>query len=448
MPNLAQQPGVRTTQQLTMTPELRQSVRLLQMSGPELLQEVERQLESNPLLERQEAEPLVPAQPAGDADARKTAHEPIVPDTLFQHLLQQLRLLGLADAEFAIGCALIGALDERGYLCEAPEALAPVCRDLLGAAVPPDWPQPRQVLAVLRQIQQFDPAGVAARDLVECLQLQLEALPAATPWRLQAHAWLASMRSGQGLQALPTPALPPGMQGIGILLRQLDPAPGARFADASAGSSSAADLPDVIASRHHGGWQVTPNPILQPTLRIDAGYAGLIRTVADAAARTYLSSRLREARWLLRGLQNRQATLARVVHSILALQDDFFRHGAQAMKPLVLADVADDTGLHVSTVSRAIAGKFLLVPGSGLHALQYFFSSGVPGRHGERCSSTAIQARIRRLVASESACAPLSDSRLAQLLNADGIQVARRTLAKYREDAGIPSSRARKARPG
>ena len=458
-----------TTQQLSMTPQLQQAIRLLQLSSIDLLAEIQQQLDSNPLLEQEDPDFDAATPESQDAD-NHTSEEPAYEDdwselsfagngdysgddddapqeqgkaaaqTLADHLLWQLRLARLSQLDFAIGYCLIDALDTRGYLVEPLEDVAEACRQLLGDACPEDSPEEDEIIAVLHRIQQFEPTGVAARSLSECLRLQLHALPEATPYRQEALTLLTKL--GDKADARLLASLRPDDPATGqllALLRQLDPAPGESFIE----TEEEVILPDVIVSRQRGRWQARLNPQLQPKLSINRYYAEMAQSSSDAKAGQYLRDQLQEARWFIKSLQSRQETLLKVSRTLLTLQQDFFNYGEEAMKPLVLADVAEKVGMHESTISRVTTQKYMHTP-RGLFELKYFFSSHVATDGGGECSSTAIRAIIKKLVTAEDPRKPLSDNKLTDLLNEQGIQVARRTVAKYREALRIPSSSERK----
>lgn len=443
-----------------MTPQLQQAIRLLQLSSMDLLTEIQQQLDSNPLLEREEQDDIIEETEAsvdepdyeddwsslsfagsGDnTDDDTPDNGKAEAQTLAAHLLWQLRLARLSELDFAIGYCLIDALDERGYLTEPLADIASACQQLLGDACPPDSPEDDEVIAVLHRIQQFEPTGVAARSLSECLSLQLAALPENTPYRSEALTLIK--RLGDKADARLLASLNPqdaATQQLLALLRQLNPAPGESFIEAA----EEIVLPDVIVSRHKGRWQARLNPQLQPRLSINHFYADLSQRTDDANAGQYLRDQLQEARWFIKSLQSRQETLLKVSRTLLELQQDFFNYGDEAMKPLVLADVAAKVGMHESTISRVTTQKFMHTP-RGLFELKYFFSSHVATDGGGECSSTAIRAIIKKLVTAEEPKKPLSDNRLTELLNEQGIQVARRTVAKYREALRIPSSSERR----
>lgn len=440
---------LKASQQLSMTPQLQQAIRLLQLSRTELLEEIRDKLDSNPLLEEagvdnsgndasdvqgvdtpaDEWDQLSFGSGGGEEDELAPEGGRPAPETLRDHLLWQLGLTRLSPTDLAIGYALIDAIDERGYLVSPLDEIADACREWL-----PEPPEEDEILAVLHAIQQFEPTGVGARHLAECLTLQLQALPADTPHRSDALALLAKL--GQGLDARALKGMTLGSELL-ALLRQLDPAPGESFSEAS----DDALLPDVIVRRHEKGWQVFLNPQTLPKLGINRHYAALARNEGNTGQ--YLRGQLQEARFFIRSIENRQETLLKVARAIVELQRGFFEYGEEAMKPLVMTEVAKAVGMHESTISRVTAQKYMLTP-RGLFELRFFFSSHVETEDGGECSSTAIRAIIKKLVADEDPRKPLSDSRLETLLKAQGIQVARRTIAKYREALRIPSSSERK----
>ena len=462
-------------QHLVLTPQLRQSLHFLQLSAHELEAELAEAVESNPLLdwaesapapadsvqderepqdagdERREdsrdAEPAVEWERgeewptsgarAGSGDADMDAAERVAAgETLHDYLQWQLQLSQLSPHQLRIGLALVDAIDDDGYLRETPEAISAALRpDVVADA--------DEVLAVLRQLQRLDPPGVGARDLGECLALQLDALPAATAGRE-----LALRIAAGAIERLPKV----GRDGLARelqvpaedidealhLLRSLDPRPGARHGDLAVDTYV---VPDCNIRRRNGVWEVAlPN---QPWARlgIHQGYERMLQHAAGDDA-SYLRSRLQEARWLLKNLQARGDTLLKVVRCVVRQQSGFLEFGPQALRPLTLRQVAAEIGVHESTVSRAIARKYAHTP-RGTIPLRTFFASGVEAEDGGEASSTAIQAMIRQLVSAEDPRKPLSDARLAEMLKAGGVPVARRTVAKYREALRIPSSHER-----
>jgi RNA polymerase sigma-54 factor len=464
-------------QQLVLTPQLRQALHLLQLSAIELEAEVAAALESNPLLDwADDAAREAPAGDAargddgeagadagaenadsgdpreqewergsddwttrggGDADGADNAAERVAePETLHDHLRWQLRLSHLSPRDLRIGLALVDAIDDDGYLRETPAAIA----DMLAPEVPVDA---AEVLAVLRQVQRFDPPGVGARDLGECLALQLQAVPAATPGR-ELALQVADGRM-ERLQKAGIPGLAAelgvdvdAMEAAVALLRGLDPRPGGQVGSVPV---EAYVVPDCVVWRERGVWRVALDRGHLPRLSIHRGYEGMIGAASQADA-DYLRGRLQEARWLLKNLQARGETLLRVVGCLVRQQSGFLEFGDQALRPLTLREVAAELGVHESTVSRAVGRKFVRTP-RGTLPLKAFFASGIDTGGGGEASSTAIQSMIRRLVEAEDPRRPLSDARLADALKAAGVPVARRTVAKYREAMHIPSSQDR-----
>jgi RNA polymerase sigma-54 factor len=451
-------------QHLVMTPQLRQAIRLLQLSTAELELEIASAVESNPLLDWEENASLetpssdastgddapLPEEPAwdgeepwqerigpsSDSDEESAAEQVAQADTLHDHLLWQLHLSPLTPRDRAIGAALIEAIDDDGYLRESPEALAQALRPQVVAT-------PEEVLTVLHQVQRFDPAGVAARSLGECLQLQLALLPDETPGRDMA----LSLAEG-ALERLPKI----GVMGLAVelrqppedveravqLLRSLDPRPGAQLGGMATDTYV---TPDCVVWRQHGTWRVALAAGARPRIGIHRGYERMIRSASEADA-VYLRGRLQEARWLLKSLEARGDTLLKVMRCLLRQQSAFLEFGDQALRPLTLREVAAEVGLHESTISRAIARKYVRTP-RGTMPLRAFFASGIDTGGGGEASSTAIQAMLRRLIEAEDPRKPLSDARLADMLKAGGVPVARRTVAKYREAMHIPSSQDR-----
>ncbi|MEY1662663.1 RNA polymerase factor sigma-54 [Isoalcanivorax beigongshangi] len=469
-------------QQLTMTPQLQQAIRLLQLSTLDLRQEIQEAIETNPLLELDEDAPLDAPEHDDDAVSEVSGADDAVLDdydsqvdvdwddvyteapsagappddeqdweqrtgshaSLEDHLLWQLNLARMSDSDRLIAYAIIEALDERGYLIAALDDIAATARREWGEPLPDaDYPEPDEVLAVLHRVQQFDPPGVAARDLAECLALQLQQLPARTPWRTEALAL-----TGQ-LALLEAQDLPRLRRELGLsedalaaalgLLRQLHPAPGETIAP----SEPEHTVPDVVVRRVGRRWRVELNTDILPKVRLNPYYSAAANRPQRDEDSSYLRGQLQEARWFLKSLQSRNETLLKVAARIVEVQQDFFNYGEEAMKPLVLADIAQAVEMHESTISRVTTQKFMLTP-RGLFELKFFFSSHVGTDGGGECSSTAIRAIIRKLVAAEDPKKPLSDSKLASLLNDQGIQVARRTIAKYREAMKIPASSERK----
>ena len=455
-------------QHLVLTPQLRQSLHLLQLSAHELEAELSEAVESNPLLdwaetaptatdagpegdepreERREVEAPAEWEPGEDWSARTThaggnnddldaAERVAASETLHDYLQWQLQLSHLPPRQLRIGLALVDAIDDDGYLRETPEAISAALRPDLVADTD-------EVLAALRQLQRLDPPGVGARDLGECLALQLDALPATTPGRA-----LALQLAANAIERLPKVGrdglareLQVPMEDVDEalhLLRSLDPRPGARHGDLAVDTYV---VPDCVIRRRAGVWDVVLANQAWSRLGIHQGYERMLQHAAGEDA-SYLRSRLQEARWLLKNLQARGDTLLKVVRCVVRQQSGFLEFGPQALRPLTLRQVAAEVGLHESTVSRAIARKFAHTP-RGTVPLRTFFASGVEAEDGGEASSTAIQAMIRQLVSAEDPRKPLSDARLAEMLKAGGVPVARRTVAKYREALRIPSSHER-----
>jgi len=482
---------LRLGQHLTMTPQLQQAIRLLQLSSLELREEIQAAVESNPLLElAEEAEEegvgtegagpaedggggaalRAEAEMPGEAERDQTIPEELPVDTsweelydspgvvaagpaeaeerpdwqrapaegLREHLQWQAEMAPFTPVERAVAFALIDAIDESGYLSlpleEVREAVARAGHEV----------SLEQVEAVLRRVQDFDPPGVGARDLRECLLLQLAQLPPDTP-RLEEARRLVDrhleLLGGSDREAL--------LRGSGLdweaireavaLIRSLHPRPG----NAVAGGEPEYIVPDVVVRKEGGAWKVELNEQALPRVRINAHYAALVRRADSSREGQFLRSRMQEARWFLKSLRSRHETLLKVASCIVERQRGFLEHGEEAMRPMVLHDVAEALGLHESTVSRVTTRKYMLTP-RGVYELKYFFSSHVGTVSGGTCSATAIRALIKKLVAAEDRSRPLSDSKIAEILCAQGIQVARRTVAKYREAMSIPPSNERR----
>ncbi len=458
-------------QQLVLTPQLQQAIKLLQMSATELELEIAQAVESNPLLDWADSNDSSAANEGSDGndneapaersdegddwapteldwtttgsggsfddddDNGSAAERVAETETLADHLLWQLHLSHLSSRDRSIGAALIDALDDDGYL---REPLATIAETLLPAIHADE----DEILAVLHRIQRFDPVGVAARTLGECLLLQLDVLAGDTPGLL-----LARQIAAGPLERLPRSGvaglahelkLPLDEVETAVALRSLDPRPGTQIAPLSQDTYV---VPDVVVWRQNGVWRAALAAHAGPKVVIHRGYEQLIRRCGDADA-GYLRAQLQEARWLLKGLQQRGDTLLRVVRSLILQQAGFLEFGEQALRPLTLREIAAELGLHESTVSRAIARKHVRTP-RGTLPLRAFFASGIDTESGGEASSTAIQAMIRRLIDDENPRKPLSDAKLADLLKSSGIPVARRTVAKYREAMNISASHER-----
>ena len=453
-------------QQLALTPQLQQAIKLLQLSTVDLQQIIEETLESNALLERESEQPEEVDLDFAEATASEDDAEDLAVDTVWEdvlpssapptpgpaaetdfseqdfeeeslrdHLLWQLNLTRFSDTDRLIAMALIDTIDSDGRLTQTAEDIH---ADLGLDDVDLD-----EVLAVLHRLQHFEPPGIFATDLRECLLIQLRQLPSDTPYRDVAGALV-----GRHLAQLPT--APPRqlarklraseseLDGAIQLIRSLDPTPGA-----SIGSEQTEYVtPDVFVRLSDGRWQVELNPEVAPRLRVNDHYVAMLSD-GSAADKGYVKEQLQEARWFMKSLQSRNETLLKVAAKIVEHQKAFLEVGEIGMKPLVLADIAAEVDLHESTVSRATTRKYMHTP-RGTFELKYFFSSRVTGDQGGDIASTAIKAAIKQLVAHEDVRKPLSDAKLCALLKERDMPVARRTIAKYREQLAIPPSNERK----
>jgi RNA polymerase sigma-54 factor len=471
----------RLHQQLTLTPQLQQAIRLLQLSQLELEAELRQIAESNPLLEfaeeieddeateSVEAESEYPSVEAvaassnddGDAsdwsDGGGVAETPIdfssnsvgngngsargdddfepqnaAPETLQQHLLWQLNLASFNPRQHLIATVLIDALNPAGYLGEGLEAVLAALPAGFDASV-------EEVEAVRRQLQGFDPTGVGSLDLRDCLRVQLEQFDPDTPQRdlalriVDAELDLLA-RNDIARLARRLRASEDDVAVAAVLIRSLDPRPGAAL-DATPVEYVA---PDVYALRDGSRWRVSLNPDAQPRLGLNQHYCGLIAQARGEDA-SWMRGQLQEARWLIKSLESRAETLLKVAEAIVRRQSAFLDYGPEAMHPLVLREVAEEVGMHESTISRVTTRKYMHTP-RGTFELKYFFSSGVSTEDGGSASATAIQAMLRKLIEAEDVRKPLSDLAIAEELQRKGIQVARRTVAKYREGLRIPTS--------
>ncbi len=379
----------------------------------------------------------LPAFSGAAEEGREFENPDSSPESLREHLLWQMRLTPLSDKDRVIAMAIIDAVNDRGYLSVGLEEIHESLREELDIELD-------EVEAVLHQVQNFDPVGVAARDLRECMLIQLQHFDPATPWLAQArrlvdeHLDLMAARDFNQLQRS-MKCSQEELKKIIELIQSLNPHPGNLVTD----RKTEYIIPDVMVRKEKGAWKVELNPDAVPRVRINPGYAGLVRRADNSSDNVYLRNHLQEARWFIKSLQSRNETLLKVATCIVERQRDFLEHGEEAMKPLVLHDVAEAVNMHESTISRVTTEKYMHTP-RGIFELKYFFSSHVSTASGGECSATAIRALIRKMVAAEDARKPLSDSRIAQLLAEKGINVARRTIAKYRESMGIPSSSERK----
>ena len=464
---------LKLSQHLALTPQLQQSIRLLQLSTLELEQELEKFLQENPLLEREEEEyaPLPPstketesnssdtneleAAPASSSSAEDESwlgeessyasssgsfedddsdfHDVQVATTsLREHLSWQLGLMSIPDRDRTLVQCLIEALDDDGYLTQSIEELA--------ETLPPELEiEPEELQIALKHLQYFDPTGVGARNAQECLALQLEALPSDDTQVLalkvvRQHLDLLAGRDFAKLKKF-VDCDDDQLRDAQFLIRSLNPRPGAQYAALDARYIT----PDVVVRKIRGQWVVNVNSDAFPRLRINSLYAQILAGQRGSG----LAGQLQEARWLIKNVQQRFDTILRVAQAIVERQRQFFDHGEVAMRPLVLREIADILGLHESTISRVTTQKYMATP-RGIFELKYFFGSHVATEAGGACSATAIRALIKQLIAAEDAKKPLSDSQLSEVLGQQGIVVARRTIAKYREALSIAPVKLRK----
>ncbi|MCB1691944.1 MAG: RNA polymerase factor sigma-54 [Pseudomonadales bacterium] len=357
--------------------------------------------------------------------------------SLQSHLEEQLNLLSLSQSDELIALTIIDGLDQDGVLTLTLEEIQ--------QSLPEEFEiELDEIEAVLHLIQHLDPVGVAARDLKECMLIQLRQLPTGTPWRDQAievvAKHLACLANRDYAQLLRKTRLKEHeLKDVIGLIQSLNPRPGAEFGP----DSTEYIEPDVIVSKQNDRWVVELNPRSAPRIRVNPEYASLVKRADNSSDNTYLKNHLQEARWFIKSLQQRNDTLLKVATKIVEFQRGFFEYGEQAMKPLVLHDIAKEVELHESTISRVTTQKYMHTP-AGVFELKYFFSSHVSTHTGGEVSSTAIRALIKQLVSDENPRKPLSDSKIASLLAEQNIKVARRTIAKYRESLLIPPSNERK----
>lgn len=452
------------SQQLTLTPQLQQAIRLLQLSTLDLQQEIQQAVESNPMLE---------ASPNEDKEDSSEANHQI-PDefadfqwsqlysnsgkrSLFEdndlnydnlhctttnlqdHLRWQLELTPMSDVDRVIATAIIDAIDNDGFLTQS---LTELHTSLDSESHPLEMDE---IEAVRHRLQHFDPVGCASVNLSETLSVQLEQLPGENSdvelakeiirnsiELLGQHNYRQLIKNYQTSEEQLNRALQ--------IIQKLNPKPGTVIQE----EITEYIIPDVIVKKIDGRWQVLLNQSTLPRLSINNQYASLIQRADNSPDNQFLKNNLQEARWFLKSIQSRQETLLKVANCIVDYQMDFFEHGDEAMKPLILNDVAQALDMHESTISRVTTQKFMHTP-RGVFELKYFFSSHVATSTGGECSSTAIRAVIKKLIAAENRKKPLSDSKIADLIAQQGIQVARRTVAKYREAMGIPPSNERKS---
>jgi RNA polymerase sigma-54 factor len=358
-------------------------------------------------------------------------------NTLAEHLLWQLRNMSTSDTDFAIGVAIIDAINDDGYLTESIE-------DIYGGLVDELEIELDEVEAVLHLIQRFDPIGVAARDLKECLLLQLEQFDSSTDGladlRMLIRDHLEQIGSRDYARLLKTTRLSEErLQQLITFIQSLNPKPGSTI------SPNRAEyvVPDIYVRKVNGEWRVTLNPENAPRLRINPLYAGYVKKSGRGKDSSYLRNSMQEARWFLKSLQSRSDTLLRVGKAIVDRQHLFLEYGDEGMKPMVLRDIAEELEMHESTISRVTTQKYMHTP-RGVFEFKFFFSSHVSTVDGGECSATAIRAMVKKLIENENPRKPMSDNKISAFLVKEGINVARRTVAKYREAMSIPPSNERK----
>lgn len=491
-------------QQLTMTPQLQQAIRLLQLSTLDLQNEIQEALESNPMLDVSEdssdgadsgadgsndnneqqkdnrnneandknsnAESSGDSEPDGEWNndiptdlAVDTSWDDIYqsapsgsglakPDnedmdfesrrgtseSLQDYILWQLNLTPMSETDRVIAESIVDAVGSSGMLVQSIEEI------FQGLQADLEELEMDEVMAVLHRLQQFDPPGIASQDLSECLLIQIKQLPASLPSYQVAYnlvekylPLLGSRDFKQLMRKLKVKE--PELQDAIRIIQSLNPRPGEQIGE----DTTEYVVPDVFVKKENNRWVVNLNPEIAPKLRINSDYASLVKRADSSNDNAFLRDNLQEARWFIKSLQSRNETLLKVATCIVERQQGFLEHGPEAMKPMVLHDVAEMVDMHESTISRVTTQKFMHTP-QGIFELKYFFSSHVSTESGGECSSTAIRAIIKKLVAAENPRKPLSDSKITGLLEEQGIQVARRTIAKYRESLGIAPSNERK----
>ena len=476
-----------------MTPQLQQAIKLLQLSTLDLQQEIQEALDANPLLEVDdnsdndtvekskldaEADAAATASTDTSMDTNEALEKNELPDelpidstwdeyysassapapgpasnddeTVFQgettdniqdHLLWQMRLTPFSDIDRAIAIAIIDSIDESGYLTVTVE-------DILQSVNTEDMEEPVEVdeiECVLKRIQMFDPIGSGSRTPQECLLVQLKQFAPDTPWLKEAKILIEDYADLLGSKDYRTLMRKSRLKEDDLreamrLLQTLNPRPGSALIT----QEPEYVIPDVSVTKKKGRWVVELNPDSLPKLSVNQQYAAMSRQARNSSDSQFIRSHMQEAKWFIKSLESRNETLLKVANCIVQQQMGFFEHGPEMMKPMVLNDVAEMVDMHESTISRVTTQKYMHTP-RGIFELKYFFSSHVATESGGECSSTAIRALIKKLVAAEKPSKPLSDSKIAQLLAEQGIKVARRTIAKYRESLSIPPSNQRKS---
>ncbi len=476
---------LRMSQHLALTPQLQQSIRLLQLSAVELNQELETILQANPLLERIEAggggsdsyaasEPREESAPSAEAPAQKEEYASAQDDfggdemdfsggtrweksgsgsddddndytfqeaetpTLREHLLGQIKLMPLSERDQTLAALLVDTINEDGYLDQTLEELAEI--------LPEEYEvDPLELSTALKLIQHLDPPGIGARNLAECLALQVQAMPDDAPYRdlalalVQQHLPILAARDFTKLRKL-LQCDETTLREVQQLVMRLNPRPGADFSHLG---SDHYIQHEIVVKKIKGLWVASLNHEVMPRLRINQMYADILKRNRDSSSQ-YLMSQMQEAKWMIKNIEQRFSTILRVSQAIVDRQRNFLEHGEIAMRPLVLREIADELGLHESTISRVTTKKYMLTP-RGVYELKYFFGSHVATESGGACSATAIRALIKQLVGEENPKKPLSDSQITDILGKQGIVVARRTIAKYRESLQIPAATQRKS---
>ena len=495
---------LRIGQHLTMTPQLQQAIKLLQLSTLDLQQEIQEALESNPLLEvdestsaksdesvnnledaysanttndtkstsndgSEDSSPSIDEISTSEAMGNKEIPEELnidttwdesysagvsntgsvsspsedytyqgeTKDSLQDHLLWQMELTPFSDTDQAVAVAIIEAIDESGYLTVS-------CEDILESVGIEDL-ELDEVNVVLKRINVFDPIGVGARSVADCLFIQLNQFDNSTPWLKEAkqivnnHIDLLGSRDYRQLMRK-TRLKEDQLREVLKLIQSLDPRPG----DSVVKSDDQYVIPDVSVEKKNGRWVVELNPDTAPKLSVNQQYASMSKSMPSSTDTQFIRSNLQEAKWFIKSLESRNDTLLKVSNCIVQRQQGFFEHGPESMRPMVLNDIAEAVDMHESTISRVTTQKYMHTP-RGIFELKYFFSSHVSTESGGDCSSTAIRELIKKLVAAEIPAKPLSDNKMAEILAEQGIKVARRTVAKYRESLAIPPSNQRKS---
>ena len=476
-------------QHLTMTPQLQQAIRLLQLSTLELQTEIQQALEENPMLEQDEdnADSVtaletdretndtvevssetsldmdknqeIPddlavdsswedtydittatapsSQQSSDSGNDYLENQSIEGDTLSEHLIWQLQNSQFSDIDKIIAIAIIDAINDDGYLTESIEDIFNSLKDELDIEMD-------EVEAVLHRIQRFDPVGIAARTLKECLLLQLEPFDPQTPGLadvkniIEHHLGLLGAHDYARLQKK-TRRNEEQLHQLILFIQALNPKPGASISK----NNAQYVIPDVFVRKINGQWHVSLNPEAAPKLKINTMYESHLKSAGRGKDTSHLRNSLQEARWFLKSLQSRSDTLQRVGDAIVRRQQLFLNYGDEGMKPMVLRDIAEELELHESTISRVTTNKFMHTP-RGVYEFKFFFSSHVGTADGGECSATAIRSMVKKLIENENPKKPMSDNKISSLLIKEGINVARRTVAKYRESMLIPPSNERK----